>query len=155
MIINSFDDAYVDSGARNKNYGSATTLRIDNSPRVYEIYMRPLGIDAIPPNTTIEHAVLRLQAHNGGDAAEVRQVTGAWAENTIKYNNKPGSGGVVSQFPTTAGVVEIDVTAIVQAWADGAPAHGVRLRSNGSNGSDFYSSENASSRPELHVWYAQ
>ena len=154
LIIDAFDDAHVDGAAPDSNFGSSVNLTIDASPSAIEIFIRPLGVDAIPANTVIERAVLRLQSHNAGDDAEARQVSSAWAEDTITYNDKPGSAAPVSNFSTAVGVVEIDVTSIVQSWVAGAPVHGVHLRSDGGNGSDFHSSESAFSRPELHVWTA-
>ena len=57
-------------------------------------------------------------------------------------------------FPATVGAHELDVTSIVQGWVDGEPNYGLVMRSDGGNGSDFYSSESGFNGPVLEVWYA-
>jgi hypothetical protein len=62
---------------------------------------------------------------------EVQLVDEAWAEDTVNYDNQPAFGGTVLTMPVTFAdvgtVLEVDVTGIVQSWADGSqPSHGLR-----------------------------
>lgn len=54
--------------------------------------------------------------------AEVRRLTGAWAEGTVTWNNEPGNDSVawatfngVSSTPLRR---EFDITPLVQGWVD-------------------------------------
>lgn len=152
LTIVDFDDAYVDSESPSSNFGGASDLLIDHSP-IYETFLRP-NLAAIPANSTIATATLRVFSHDAGDDAELRVVSQAWSQDTVTYDSRPASGTALASFSTNTGWIEIDVTAAVQAWIDGAPNHGFHLRGDGSNGSDYYSTENGSNGPELLIWYA-
>jgi hypothetical protein len=107
----------------------------------------------IPANATIGTATLRIYSYNTGEKAQARKITTNWSEDSVTYKNRPKSSGPATNFFTEIGWVEIDVTAIVQAWANGEPVRGIHLQSNGKNGSDYYSSEHGASTPELVISY--
>ncbi|MFI8513264.1 DNRLRE domain-containing protein [Streptomyces sp. NPDC085460] len=103
---------------------------------------------------------------------EVRRITGAWDPSAISWSQQPATtatGAVVNKSAKgysascPAGHVSWDVDAIVQAWADGQPNHGVRIaavdetdvltwrRYHSANQTD--GSHNAAYEPSLTVTY--
>ncbi len=104
---------------------------------------------------------------------EVRRVTAAWDPSAITWANQPATTATGAVSTTAAkgynattcpaGHVSWDVDAIVQAWADGQPNHGVRIaavdekdpltwrRYHSANQTD--GSHNASLEPSLTVSY--
>ncbi len=154
LVIETFDDAYVDGDAPGANFGASEDLLIDAGPSVYETFIKPAGLDAIPPGTQIAEARLVIVAHDEGDTVEVHRADADWSEGAITFDNRPGGAGVELTFAASVGTHELDVTSVVQGWVDGQPNYGLVLRSEGTNGSDFYSSEAGFGGPALEVWYA-
>jgi len=153
LVLTAFEDSYVHAGSPNKNYGAATRLLIDGSP-VREVYIKPESLGALANGATIEKATLRLYAYDAGATTEARKITQSWSEKTVTYNNRPSSSAAFTSFSTPIGWVEIDVTSVVQGWANGQAMHGLHLRSSGSNGSDYHSSESDTKPPELVIQYS-
>lgn len=112
---------------------------------------------------TVTSATLRLfHDFNGqnGVTYNVHRVVDAWDEGTLTYNNRPDLAVATSASLTIAdfstGVWrEFDVTALVQAWVDGAEANnGMALKRdpNSSPWCYFRSKENLDgNNPELVV----
>lgn len=155
LIITSFEDAYVDSDAPDANFGGATELFIDAAPVTYEAYIMPIGLDAIPTGATIQMAILRLYVNNDGSKVDVHEIVQSWSESAVTFNDRPAAGTTPFMSFSPGDVwVDLDVAPVVQAWVDGTPSYGFRLRSDGTDGSDFASSENQADRPELHIRFA-
>lgn len=70
-------------------------------------------------------------------------VLAPWAEATATWNNQPATGAATGSVTgiTAFDYLECDVTPIVQAWADGAPDHGIALSSPSGRVMGFYSFE--------------
>ncbi len=146
------DDAFVDSARPDRNFDS-TVLEIDGDPSVKYALIRPRNLGGIPVGTTVDRATLVVQAFDGGNSWGVHELTGPWSEGSVTFANAPGMTSSRASVPGNTGAHSIDVTGIVQAWVDGAPAHGLALYPTGTNGVDLYSSEHASAalRPQLIV----
>ncbi|WP_434597657.1 DNRLRE domain-containing protein [Streptomyces sp. A5-4] len=72
-----------------------------------------------------------------GSGTQVRRITGSWDSSTITWGAQPATtdaGAVTStaargyNSSCPAGTVDFDTDAIVQAWADGQPNHGLQVR---------------------------
>lgn len=90
--------------------------------------------------STVDSATLLLDTLlvKKAGTVEVRLVDSAWLENTVTYNTQPGFSALVTSFPIITGdagdKVSVDVTSIVQGWADGTTAnYGIALTSNSIN----------------------
>ena len=92
-------DAFVYQGNPTTANGSGFELRVRSSTTLqYESY---LVFNVTGTSGGISKAQLTLTTANyaGSDTAsapEVRLVTGAWAENTVTWNTKPATGGLVA-----------------------------------------------------------
>jgi hypothetical protein len=95
------------------------------------------------------------------------RLTESWSENETTWNERshglpwsaPGADGLAShaaeELPgdcSATGWRTLDVTAIVQAWTDGAANHGFVLLDSGTDGIDFGASESGTP-PELVITY--
>ncbi|MGH9035635.1 MAG: DUF7594 domain-containing protein, partial [Acidimicrobiia bacterium] len=107
-------DARVEQANPTANFGSANTLRVDNSP-YSESYLRfdPSGLSG-----TVVDARLRFVATNGsGNGPKVFATINGWGETAITFNNRPGSVGAVVADVGSVGsnaVAEWNVTEIVR-----------------------------------------
>lgn len=130
------------------------------------------GAGQIPLGVEIIEATLTVNVNNQGGASVIHRMLVSWNEtdtwndwgdNIAPHNNQGGiqtddSEAVISAedpgfLPGFLGDLDIDVTASVQAWSDGAANHGWVLLADGWS---FRSSEyldDVSLRPELSVDY--
>jgi hypothetical protein len=114
------------------NLGGFTEYAITNSALYFDIMNFIEG-------RTIQSAILKLHVISiPGDMNtdyKVRALAGSWNTNTITYNNTPArytSYVAVEDPPYTNAIPwEVDITSIVQAWANGSiPNYGVILEDN-------------------------
>ena len=151
------DDAFVDSSRSRTNFGDDDALFVDGldtGSAIYETLIQPRSIDAIPSDAEIVAAHLELECVNSGDVVEVRGVRSAWSESSVTWRDFPELSSVEAYFTPDRGLVRIDLTTLVRRWVRGELApHGVYLGSDGSDGSDYRSSEHptSSTRPRFHV----
>ena len=126
------------------------------------------GDNQIPLGSSISEATLRVYLYTGSGARQraLYRMTGDWNEDST-WNSMGGGVSVGSQTVGTAdatftdtgsrGFFDIDVSASLQAWADGATNLGwVIIGTGTSYGYSFYSSSDYSSsayRPTLSVTY--
>ena len=111
-------------------------------------------------DTTINSATLALHVDNEGDSGEAHRINVDWLSgpdggDDVTFNNFPGGPGIVAgdnalldvSFATgflNAGTVyEVDVTADIQAWADGEPNYGWGFLPTAGNGTGITSFEHA------------
>jgi hypothetical protein len=120
----------------------------------------------VPFDSVINRATLRLFTTDETDAStrvRVLRMLKTWNEsstwnslgNGINETNgvETESNAVLLDGGQLNGFDDVDVTAAVQAWANGQPNHGWAFLATGSNGWDFASSENSTvaNRPRLLV----
>ena len=95
-------DSYVSSGATGTNYGTSTTLGVDNSP--VEVTYLKFDLSAYA-GRTLESATLQLGSagNASGGKQNVKLVADdSWTEGAITYNNRPAlSTGLGTLGPTT------------------------------------------------------
>src|SRR5207249_3690207 len=144
------DDLYISDGRPNTNFGSDDILLIDavgcnkgagNEPGgvCKSLIKFPSIISArsgqIPVGSRIVNASLTLRVTNDGRSQTVYQVTEAWDESRATWNGfhtpgVPGSRGPEFTFdPRPIGPLSLNLTSIVQRWANGEANQGILLAS--------------------------
>jgi len=124
------------------------------------------GVGQIPPGATITSATLSYVVSDIGDTATIHRVLtagwtaaatftsfcGASCDQGNEFGPSDGNAGAAA-----LGTQTVDVTAGVQAWANGSPNNGWFFLSAGTGGVDIRSSEHAtvSERPLLTVIFNQ
>ncbi|HSD84828.1 MAG TPA: DNRLRE domain-containing protein [Anaerolineae bacterium] len=116
----------------------------------------------IPTGATINSATLSVYAlYATNQIVQIHRVTAPWTESGVTWNNFGGSydPNIVGSFVASSeGWQSVDVTALVQAWADGVyPNYGFLLEQDpASSGFTTYaSSDNGdlAARPKLEICY--
>ena len=142
------DDAYIASGSPTTNYGSATTLQVDNSPIKH--FLLKFNISGLN-GKQVTSAKLRLynvdSASKGGDFYAVSDTT--WQEETVNWNTAPAA---LSTLMASLGSVsannwyDVDITSLIT----GDGAYSLRISSTSSDGAD-YSSKEGANPPQLVI----
>src|SRR5208283_3687036 len=141
------------------NYGGAVSLVLQ--PGSNHAYIR-FDLSTLPPNASINKATLLLfvNAVITDGSFDVYQVNTAWSENTLTFNNAPPLGvSATSGNPVAVTkakqFVLVDITPLVQAWANGSIVNdGIALALTSSTGNfafDSKESTTTSHHPELEV----
>jgi hypothetical protein len=141
-------DAYVSQAQPNRNFGAATTLRTQASPKLQRSYLR---FDVAGLAGSVTKVTLRLYAGSRDRSGyTVRSVASTdWAEDGISYANVPLLGAAVA----TSGAVarntwtSVDVTGVVHG--DGAVS--LALTASGSSAGMYASRETDATAPQLVV----
>jgi len=106
-------DSYVSSSKSNTNYGASTLIRQRLSSPTAKGFVR-FNIPGV--TGTVTNATLKLYSQTtSASGLEIRPVSGAWEESTVKYSNAPAPGPVAK---TTGALVSgawvsVDVTPLV------------------------------------------
>jgi hypothetical protein len=126
--------------------GSYPTSNFGSSPWISENYasatsvIAHVGFDlsSISPGTVVSATLRLFHEFNqqNGISFDIYRITGAWAENTLNYSNRPTLAGSPSASFTisdsSAGVIRtVDVTSLVQGWVNGSfTNHGLAILRN-------------------------
>jgi len=148
LTFTPIDDAYIASGSATTNYGTATTLQVDNSPIKHFL----LKFDVTGVNgQTITNAKLRLYnmdgSSKGGDFYRVND--NSWQEETVTWNNAPTADTTLLASLGTVSAntwYEVDITSLITS--DGT--YSLRVSSISTNGAD-YSSKEGANPPQLVI----
>lgn len=161
-------DSFIQKDNSTANYGSNAELQVGGSyfGSNYEraIYRFDMENAGIAPGATIVSAVARFYvvSFTHTKNVTVHQITADWDEATVTWGdisndvNTSPLGSIPPGTPTGQ-YVEVNITALVQSWINGAAEnYGVTLapaRLNGSTTARYTSREygNVSQRPELVV----
>lgn len=102
VTLTATGDSYVSSGTPGTNYGTSTTLGVDNSP--VEVAYLKFDLSAYA-GRTLESATLQLRiaANASTGTQNVKLVADdSWTEGGITYNSRPALGTSIGTFgPTT------------------------------------------------------
>jgi hypothetical protein len=103
VALTAIADSYVSSGTTGTNYGTSTTLGVDNYSPVEITYLK-FDLSAYA-GRTLESATLQLQS--AGNASTGKQnvkllSSGTWTEGGITYNTRPPLGTSIGMFGPTA-----------------------------------------------------
>ncbi|MBP2833128.1 alkaline phosphatase family protein [Aquimarina sp. U1-2] len=165
-------DTYVRRHERNSSYGSRGTLLVDDadpwwSGRDNQSLLRFQNIigsaqGQIPNDASIQKATLQVRVVNEGKGGRFHRMLTSWDENEtwntlnngISANDQEAISQPDSEVSTVKkGMLSIDVTTSLQAWAKGQTNYGWAILPTRGNGWDFYSSEGFMA-PRLIVSYA-
>ncbi len=154
QTFNPVEDAFVDSGKANKNFGGNKFLKVRDSSSDFYSFLK---FDVNNLSAPIQSATLRLYVTDGGlDGGAVhlvsnnyRDTTTPWIEGGLKWNNAPTISGTALDTVGAVDVgqwVEWDVTAAVTG--NGIYSFGLR---NGHKNAVVYSSRSGTNAPELII----
>ena len=145
------------------NYGSYTSLFVQKGSVTSASYIK-FNLATLPAGASVSKATLRLfvnqVAANG--SFDVYQLNTSWAESTLTYNNAPalgtsatGNHPVAFTSNTLNQFVVIDITPLVQGWANGSITNnGLALALTTSAGAVAFDSKESiytSHQPELEI----
>src|SRR5437773_6125404 len=168
------DDLYISDGRPTTNFGSDDVLLIDAVGCNRGAGNEPGGVckslikfpsiigpasGKIPAGSRIVDASLGLRITNDGKTQTAYQVTEGWDEATATWNGfhtpgVPGNRGAAFTFaPNPVGPLSLNITSIVQRWADGEANQGILFASTSGNGTDYNSSDSVRDRPFLKVQF--
>ena len=166
---NNYDDSATEHyGGYQYQYNADTSS--DGGPS--QVLMRfddIIGSNAgqIPAGSTIVSATLRICSTDDGNGGNAHAMLQSWVDSEVTWNDSFGGDGIQADDNEAAAVeddgvssnspdtdVDLDVTATVQAWADGtAVNNGWAILPNGTNGWHMAAAEHPTLdyRPELIV----
>lgn len=146
LTINPAADAYVVQTSASTNYGSGTSLHVDNSPLTHS-YLRFVvnGLNG----ATVQSALLRIYANSANTTGfSVQTVSNdTWGETSITYSNAPAAGSTIGAPKAfTAGTwVEVNVSSYVKA----AGTYSFELTTTSSTNTNLASREDPLHAPQL------
>lgn len=158
------EDAFIESHHALTNHGDDRLLRVGRAgPGQAQALLR-FDLGAIPQDIVIDSATVTLfqQSNNGQATVSAHRITAPWDEDTVTWSSFAGAfdAAVEDSFDNGgapgAGPVSLDLTALTQAWLDGAiPNHGVLLEQSPATHTLLCSSEQEKEarRPRLTVCY--
>jgi hypothetical protein len=145
------DDSYSSQAKATTTAGTLPQLLVDSADHAFlkfDLSALPAGITA----GQVSKATLTLWVYRVTTAGsfDVAQVTGAWDENSLTWNNEPPVSAPLAQpvaIATANSYVRVDVTGIVQNWLNGSANQGVRLTVNSAtpSASVFFDSKESTS----------
>jgi hypothetical protein len=158
IVITDIADTDVSSCLTNANHGEEKTINVDGDDDfcvVESLINAPLL--QVPAGAVITEATLTLNCLNVGDPATVSFANEPWAEDSVRWYNRPSVGAKLGTVSCDMlGKVTIDLKAAVKAWlANDHEPYGIYLRMETSDGIDFSTSEadKEADRPTLTVTY--
>jgi len=152
MTFTPADDTYIKFDSPGTNFGSASSLQVDNSPIKHMLLKFVVsGVGA----QTVTTAKLRLyvldSSGSGGDFHLLADPNAVWSEGTVTWSNAPAADpAVVASLGgvTTGTWVEVDLTSVIT----GDATFSLRVTSPSTNGADYSSTEGtAGFAPQLLV----
>lgn len=151
-------DAYVDSAAPSKNYGSALYLSTDASPSTTIAYLK-FDLSAYA-GRTLTGASLNVTNASGTSAGSpggqtVKSVGISWTGSGVTYANRPTLGSTVGSIgattPSQVTTVPLTTSAVQSSMGS---TLGLALSQTGSNGAHFQSRDASTGRPTLVLTFA-
>lgn len=137
-------------------------------PRETSLYVRSGAGEAFlwfkvpaPRGAVVTSATLTLRAKgasSGSRTLTAQRVTANWSESRLNWNNKPAStssGAATKSVSTLADgdAIDLDVTTIVQAWANGTANYGFRITTSTSTVHKLHAL-NSTVKPTLTVTWS-
>lgn len=156
-VLSSYD-TFAAENHPNRNYGDLNWLIVDDSSGSRNYVYLYFPVDGRKfRGVTVRKARLVLfnRTNNPSASFTVHRVTQNWREHKLTWANKPNQtaiGGTVSGGGNKDTRINIDVTQIMQDWAQGSAVYGIRLTTTTNASLFFYSSEAAQRhQPKLEV----
>lgn len=125
-------DAYVDTNAKNTNFGTATTLVVQASAKPQRAFVRFSVGSCVPANAKVASASLKLFLRTAPAQSRTyaaAPASAAWTETGITWAAQPAVGTATSVATGTTNGVQLqwNVAADVQAVASGGADNGWRI----------------------------
>lgn len=120
------DDAYVDASRPDRNYGSRTSMRVDNTPQRTSFVQFNLQGSGTPAS-----ASLQINADSSGDDILVYAVAdNSWDEGSLTFNNSPALGSLLATIDgvSSGTTYYVDVSSYVTG--DGEYSFALRTTDN-------------------------
>jgi hypothetical protein len=153
-------DAWVQEDSANTNKGGDALLNVQPNNNKRRRALVHFSLPAIPAGCSgVASATLRLNASASaaGHTIDVRRAGAAWVENTVTWNNQPGSAGTAVSAASGGGWITWNVATHVRGLYQGSNfGFVISDAADGSGGSglqQFSSKEAASNRPELVIMF--
>ncbi len=179
MVVTAAADTYIDNIAAGLNYGSSTSLVVDQSGGGIGNRRTLLRFDfgSIPVGATINGASLNMQATGqtgSGFDVKIWELTQSWEEglengtadvanwtDRDSINSWTAAGGdydptiVATLNASATGQHTWDVTSLVQAWHTGSKVNNGLIIGNDNTGTSTftYDSREGATPPELEIYY--
>lgn len=161
QAVRSGFDSWVNSLAAGEEHGDDKALHLQVPGGATRYSFVHLAVPA-PPGAIIQTAKLRLFARGASTTTRTvtaRRAAASWKAKTLNYNNKPGVTGatnsVVIGTLADKDMIEIDVTADVQAIQGGAVNNGWRIETTGTGDHKVYAFDGGVKPPTLVVTYVE
>ncbi len=158
----SFDVA--DPSKAGQNFGAGILMHVGQAGSATHRALFRANLASIPVGATIVSGKLELRqaASPVKPVLNVREVLASWSESTVTWNSISGSfsPNVAATFNTSSTadgqLASIDITALVQAWVNGAVNNGIAIDAATAGRASFGTSEAGplTARPQLVVCYA-
>jgi CSLREA domain-containing protein len=145
-------DSWVLQSSASSNYGQDSVVKVDSKSGNNARVLVRFALPQVPAGCTITAAKLEMYAssHKSGRTLQALQVTSAWSEGDVRWNNQPGTGGPAAAVASGSGWRQWSVTQQVSAMYAGAN-HGFLIRDAAENGGGheqgFHSREKGSDNP--------
>ena len=139
-------DSWANSDAATKNYGSDTTLRVDDSP-VRHVYLR---FDLQSLSGSVARATLRLYSSDESTRGyQAWSTSGDWSESSLTWLNAPPAGTLLGESGSFEANTwtSVDVSRMVT----GAGVYNIELTTISPNSKHFASREAGANAPQLVV----
>jgi hypothetical protein len=141
-------DTFIDARAPDRGHGALRRLNVTFwSPHTAFVRFDLRGLRA---DQTVSRAVLRLRVNELKSTGEVwlHLVRESWSESRLTAGNRPDMDAnsiarLVLKSDDADGLVEVDVTAAVQAWQQGRANQGLALRAGEGTNVKFDARESA------------
>lgn len=134
QVVTSGFDAYINANQPSATNPSPARLHLRSDTFFSYLWFR----NPAPRGATVTRATLVLHASGastGSRTISVYRTTEQWFMGLLNWNNRPAVA--TPGRSTTVGAlaanqrIEVDVTPLVQAWANGSPNYGVTVRTTG------------------------
>jgi CSLREA domain-containing protein len=145
-------DSWLLQSSSSSNYGSDSVLKVDSKSGNNARALVRFALPTLPAGCSVTGATLRLHSssHKDGRTLQALQVTSAWTEGDVRWNNQPATGTVAATAASGSGYRSWSVAQQVTAMYTGAN-HGFLIRDAAEGGSGveqgFHSREKGSDNP--------
>jgi len=148
-------DTFVNSAAKNANYGGNVALKVGPSQSAllqFDLSTLPAGTQAADVEKAT--ALLWVNGVSAPGTVQAISVASPWTESAATYNTRPALGGVIATLtlPAAEQYLFVDITPQVKSWlASPGSNRGIELVAVGGATFQLDSKENAGISPVLDV----
>lgn len=164
VILRNIRDSYVSQQKQKKNYSTVARLKVaaagsGNRMLSYLYWGKPFPTGARIISAKL--GVYNSELWSGSISLSVDPLTSKMAMSRVNYDDRPSVGGttitVTKSNAAKNTLWEFDITALIQAVANGAPWYGIQLSANGTTVKSLHSaqSDNDDRRPYVSIQWSE